>query len=103
VPVINRARDVARCRLSVEKYPDNRMMGRREIVDGMVGPLLSLVSRAYGPLCFRFCADEWFVASPSLFASGWQLHMDDLQGGLRHRAQGWGGHPELRRRQGTWS
>jgi hypothetical protein len=103
VPVVNRARDVARCRLSVEKYPDNSMLGRREIVDGTVGPLLSLVSRAYGPLCFLFCADEWVVPSPPLFASGWQVHMDDLQGGVRHRAQGRGGHPELRRRQGTWA
>jgi hypothetical protein len=35
--VLVRVRDVTPCSLSVEKYPDNKMLGRREIVDGKVG------------------------------------------------------------------
>ena len=82
------------------------MLGRREIVDGKVG------SRTRASLS-RSLATWWLVlaygslfppwihwrTSPSL-ASGWQLHVADLQGGLRHRDQGRGCDPELRRRQG---
>jgi len=83
------------------------MLGRREIVDGKVG------SRTRASLS-RSLATWWLVlaygslfppwihwrTSPSL-ASGWQLHVADLQGGLRHRDQGRGCDPELRRRQGA--
>jgi hypothetical protein len=55
--------------------------------------------RACGALVFNALLNST-VASLSHASSGWQLHMADLQAGIRHRARCWVCHPELWRRQG---
>lgn len=93
------------CSLSVERCPDNRMLGRREIVDGKVdicGPLPP-GSHAYVLVITVLCVllFRWIHWRLRLFASGWRVHVADVQAGIRHRDQGRRCDPELRRRQGT--
>lgn len=91
--------------LSVEKYPGNPMMGRREIVDGKVGPWPSVSQTRFHTFALnasQFCYGRLICnLLPCVnFISGWQVHMGDLQRSIRHCDQGRGFNPELRHQQG---
>jgi hypothetical protein len=65
--------------MSVEKYPGNPMMGRREIVDGKVVQWISVSQTIFHILAlFRQILICRLLSSVN-FISGWQVHMGDLQ------------------------
>ena len=65
-------------RMAVEKYPDNRMLGHREIVDGKVTALLSEQLLLHMKTPAIWC---WLKDGLSCII-GWRIRLEDIQGGF---------------------
>ena len=65
-------------RMAVEKYPDNRMLGHREIVDGKVTALLCEQLLLHMKTPAIWC---WLKDGLSCII-GWRIRLEDIQGGF---------------------
>lgn len=76
-------------RMTVKKYPNNPMLGRREIVRGKVRSLMMNWSFFF---CITYYFLPWYL---DCLRAGWRICMANVQRSTRYSDQSWKCYPEL--------